>query len=143
MLLIVQAEPVHSVVVLRVSHDGVDMIGFLNGEFDDHAWSMNPIVEGAAKIAGWTAPRKVQLVEASPLNGIKVPLGRVNIRVAHVLFDQREQQFLLGRIELAGRKSLESAQAVAPADARQHIGKERLRGPGGGLCALRVEGSGD
>src|SRR5262249_11868734 len=67
MFLIVQAEPVHSVVVLRVSHDGVDVIGLLNGEFDDHAWSMNPIVEGAAKIAGRTAPQKVQLVEASPL----------------------------------------------------------------------------
>ena len=91
MFLIVQAEPVHSVVVLRVSHDGVDMIGLLNREFDDQAWSMNPIVEGAAKIVGRTPPRKVQLVEASPLNGIKVPLGGVNIRVAHVLFDQREQ----------------------------------------------------
>ena len=91
MFLVVQAQPVHSVVVLWVSHDGVDVIGLLNGEFDDQPRSMNPIVEGAANIVGRTAPRKVQLVKASPLNGIKVPLGRIKIRIADVLFDQREQ----------------------------------------------------
>jgi len=107
MLLIMQAQPVHSIVVLWVSHDGVDVIGLLNGEFDDQPRSVHPIVEGAAKIVGRTAPRKVQLVEASPLNSIKVPLGRVKIRVTHVLLDQREQQFLLWRIEIARRKSLE------------------------------------
>ena len=91
MFLIVQTQPVHSVIVLRVPHDGVDVIGLLNSEFDDQPRSMNPIVEGAAKIVCRTAPRKVQLVQASPLNGIKVPLGRVKIRVADVLFDQSEQ----------------------------------------------------
>src|SRR5262249_59219878 len=80
-----------------------------------------------------TAPRKVQLVEAGALNGVKVPLGRVKIRVAHVLVDQREQQLLLWRIEIAGRKSLEAAQAVAPADTRQHVGKKRLGGTDGDL----------
>src|SRR5262249_14656133 len=139
MFLIMQAEPVHSVVVLWVSHDGVDVIGLLNGEFDDQPRSMNPIVEGAANIVGRTAPRKVQLVEASALNSIKVPLGRVKIRVAHVLLDQREQQFLLWRIEIAGRKSLESAQAVAPPDAGQHVGKKRLGGQDGELGLLRLE----
>src|SRR6266436_4093424 len=139
MFLVVQAQPVHSVIVLWVSHDGVNVIGLLNGEFDDQSRSMNPIVEGAANIVARTAPRKVQLVEAGALNGIKVPLGRVEIRVAHVLIDQREQQFLLWRIEIAGRKSLESAQAVAPADARQHVGKKRLGGEYGDLGLLRME----
>src|SRR5437588_11430473 len=91
MCLVVQAKPVHPVIVLRVSHDGMDVIWLLNGEFDDQSRSMKPIVEGAAKVAGRAAPRKVQLVKTGPLNGIEVPLGRGKIRVAHVLVDQREQ----------------------------------------------------
>ena len=35
MFLIVQPKPIHAVVVLWVSHNRVDMIGFLNGEFDN------------------------------------------------------------------------------------------------------------
>jgi hypothetical protein len=85
--LIVLAQPVHSVIVLRVSHDSVDVIWLLNGEFDDQPWSMKPIVEGAAKVVGRTAPRKVQLVEARALNSIEVPLGRGKIGVAYVLVD--------------------------------------------------------
>src|SRR5262249_310917 len=139
MFLVVQAQPVHSIVVLWVSHDGVDVSGVVNGEFDDQPRCVNSIVEGAANIVGRTAPRKVQLVEASALNGIKVPLGRVEIRVANVLLDQREQQFLLWRIEIAGRKSLESAQAVAPPDAGQHVGKNRRGGQDGELGLLRLE----
>src|SRR6266852_2527587 len=88
MFLIVQAQPIHSVIVLWIAHDGVDVIGLLNSEFDNQPWSMNPIVEGAAKVVCRTAPRKVQLVKAGPLNGLEVPLGRVKIRIADVLFDQ-------------------------------------------------------
>jgi hypothetical protein len=35
MFLIVLTQPIHAVIVLGVSHDGVDVIGLLNGKFDD------------------------------------------------------------------------------------------------------------
>jgi len=136
MLLIVLPQPVHAVIVLRVAHDGVDVIGFLNGEFDDQPRSMHPIIEGAANVVGGAAPGKMQLLEASPLNGVEVPLGGVGIGVAHILFDQREQQLLLRRVKIAGGKALESAQAIAPADAREHVGEKRLGGHDG-HAALR------
>src|SRR5262249_36872202 len=91
MFLIVQAQPIHSVVVLRVAHDGVDVIGLLHSEFDDHSRTMNAVVEGAAKIVCGTPPREVQLVDARLLDGLEVPLRRVSIRVADILFDQGEQ----------------------------------------------------
>src|SRR5260221_11466760 len=139
MLLIVLPKPVHGVIVLRVAYDGVDVIGFLNGEFDDQPRSMHPIVEGAANVVGGAAPGKMQLLEASPLNGIEVPLGRVGIGVVHVLFDQREQQLLLWRLEIAGGKALESAQAVSPAHAREHVGEKRLGGHDDDPSLLRME----
>ena len=77
MFLIVAAEPILSVIVLRIAHDGVDVIGFLNGEFDDQPRSMHPIIEGAANVIGGTAPGKMQLLEAGASNGVEVPLGRV------------------------------------------------------------------
>src|SRR5262249_59938066 len=100
---------------------------------------MHPIVEGTANVVGGTAPGKMQLLEAGALNGIEVPLGRIRIRVAHVLLDQREQQLLLRPIEIAGGKALESAQAVAPADAREHVGKKRFGGHDRDLGLLRME----
>src|SRR5262245_63000781 len=101
-----QAEPVHAVIVLRVAHDRVDVIGLLNGEFDNQARSMDPVIEGTANVVCRAAPGKVQLVETGTLNGIKVPLGRVSVRVKHVLIEQCEQQFYLVWIEIAGRKRL-------------------------------------
>jgi len=77
MFLIVQAEPIHAVVVLWVSHDRVDVIGLLNGEFDNQARSVDAVIEEAAHVACRAAPGKVQLIETCALNGIKVPLGRV------------------------------------------------------------------
>src|SRR5215470_9522830 len=75
MLLIVLPQPIHAVIVLRVAHDGVDVIGFLNGEFDDQPRSMHPIIEGTANVAGGTAPGKMQLLEAGASNGVEVPLA--------------------------------------------------------------------
>src|SRR5437667_10618027 len=63
MFLIVQAEPVHAVVVLWVSHDRVDVIGLLNGEFDNQARSMEAVIEGAANVVCRAAPGKVQLIQ--------------------------------------------------------------------------------
>src|SRR5262249_54223591 len=111
----------------------------LNGEFDDQPRPVHPIIERAANVVGRTAPGKMQLLEAGALNGVELPLGGVGIRVAHVLFDQREQQSLLRRIEIAGGKALESAQAVAPADAREHVGEKRLGGYDGDLGLFRME----
>jgi hypothetical protein len=56
MLLIVPAQPIHAVVVLRVPHDGVDVIELLDGELDDQSRLMDPIIKGAADVAGRTAP---------------------------------------------------------------------------------------
>ena len=56
MFFIMKAQPVHSIIVLWVSHDGVDVIGLLNSELDDQPRSMNPIVEGAAEIVSRPAP---------------------------------------------------------------------------------------
>ena len=128
MFLVVQAQPVHSVVVLWVSHDGVGVIGLLNGEFDDQPRSMNPIVEGTASIVGRTAPRKVQLVEAGALNGVRCRSAASKSALRTYSSTNANSNFFLWRIEIAGRKSLEAAQAVAPADARQHVGKKRLGG---------------
>src|SRR5262245_27475107 len=100
----------------------MDVSGLLHRELDDQPRSMNAIVEWAAEVARLAAPRKVQLVEPGPLNGLEMPLGGVMICIAHVFIDQGEQQLLLRRIEVAGGKALEPAQAVAPADAGQHIG---------------------
>src|SRR6201981_279015 len=70
MLLIVLPQPVHAVIVLRVAHDGVDVMGFLNGEFDDQPRSMHPIIEGAANVVGGAAPGKMQLLAAGASNGV-------------------------------------------------------------------------
>jgi hypothetical protein len=48
MLLIVLPQPIHAVIVLRVAHDGVDVIGLLNGEFDDQPRPMHPIMMAAS-----------------------------------------------------------------------------------------------
>src|SRR5262249_44852656 len=60
-LFIMSAEPVHPVVVLRIAHDGVNVIGLLDGEFDNQRWPMNSIVKGAANVVGRATPGKVQL----------------------------------------------------------------------------------
>src|SRR5262249_31816620 len=116
----------------------MDVIGHLNGELDDQPWPMHPIVEGAANVVGGTAPGKMQLLEAGALNGVEVPLGGSGVGVAHVLLDQREQQSLLPPIEIAGGKALESAQAVAPADAREHVGEKWFGGHDGDLGPPRM-----
>src|SRR5215471_18758115 len=95
MLLIVAAQPVHAVVVLRVAHDGVDVIGLLDREFDDQPRTMDPIVERVAEIVGRTTPREVQLLEAGLLNGLEMPLGSVMIGIADVFLDQGDEQLLL------------------------------------------------
>src|SRR6478736_911989 len=58
MLLIVPAQPIHAVVVLRVAHDGVDVIELLDGELDDQSRPMDPIIKGATHVVGRTAPRE-------------------------------------------------------------------------------------
>ena len=138
-LLIVQPQPVHPIIVLWISHDGVDVIWLLNSEFDDQPRSMNPIIERTSKVIRRTPPREVQLVEARSLDSIKVPLGRVMIGIAHILFHQRKQQFLLRRIELAGRKALEAAEAVTSADTCEYVGENRLSRQHSDLRLLRVQ----
>ena len=81
----------------------------------------------------------MELLEAGASNGVEVPLGRIGIGVAHILFDQREQQLLLRRVEIAGGKALKSAQAVAPADTREHVREKRFGGHDGDLGLFRVE----
>src|SRR5262249_15521691 len=90
-LLVMHSEPVLAVIILRVAHDGMDVVGLLHSEFDDQARPVNPVIEGAAKIIGRTAPGEVQLVEAGLLDRFEMPLRRVRVRIAHILVDQRAQ----------------------------------------------------
>src|SRR5260370_22886079 len=139
MVVVAQPAPSHAVVVLWVWHQRVDVIGLLNGEFDNQARSVDAVIEEAAHVACRAAPGKVQLIETCALNGINVPLGRVKVCVAHVFIDQREQQFFLCCIEVPGRQSLKSAQAVAPPDAGEHVREKGFGGNDSDPGLLRME----
>ena len=81
----------------------------------------------------------MQLIDTRALNGIKMPLGRVSVRVAHVFIDQCEQQFFLCCIEIACRQALKSAQAVAPTHASEHVGEKGLGGYDRDPSLLRIQ----
>src|SRR5262249_43872873 len=118
--------------------DSVHGSGVWNSKFDDQARAMEPTVEGTASVVRRTAPGKVQLVETGALNRIKVPIGRADVRVAHVFIDQCEQQFFLCCIEIAGRQTFEAAQAVAPANPGEHVGEKGLGGYNSHPALLRM-----
>ena len=79
------------------------------------------------------------MIDTRALNGIKMPLGRVSVRVAHVFIDQCEQQFFLCCIEIACRQALKSAQAVAPTHASEHVGEKGLGGYDRDPSLLRMQ----